>query len=152
MRWITPWKAPCRPPGQVPGSSICWVCVRQGFVVVNIISPLRPPEQQANRSAQYELKVIRRIVQYKGTLTLEEQGEFLRKRSSFRRKNKLENGGRRRSSGNGRTAAVFCGLLDTSACEKLTNISVYIWQSKTEWHAKRPIFARILRNTATLIK
>ncbi len=53
------------------------VCVRQGFVVVNIISPLRPPEQQANRSAQYELKVIRRIVQkYKGTLTLEEQGEF----------------------------------------------------------------------------
>ena len=39
------------------------VCVRQGFVVVNIISPLRPPEQQASRSAQYELKVIRRIVQ-----------------------------------------------------------------------------------------
>ena len=48
------------------------VCVRQGFVVVNIISPQRPPEKQANRSAQYELKVVKRIVQkYKGTLTLE---------------------------------------------------------------------------------
>ena len=60
------------------------VCVRQGFVVVNIISPLRPPEQQANRSAQYELKVIRRIVQkYKGTLTLEEQGEFFAEKIIF---------------------------------------------------------------------
>ena len=60
------------------------VCVRQGFVVVNIISPLRPPEQQANRSAQYELKVIRRIVQkYKGTLTLEEQGEFFAEKFIF---------------------------------------------------------------------
>ena len=60
------------------------VCVRQGFVVVNIISPLRPPEQQANRSAQYELKVIRRIVQkYKGTLTLEEQGKFFAEKIIF---------------------------------------------------------------------
>ena len=60
------------------------VCVRQGFVVVNIISPLRPPEQQANRSAQYELKVIRRIVQkYKGALTLEEQGEFFAEKIIF---------------------------------------------------------------------
>ena len=60
------------------------VCVRQGFVVVNIISPLRPPEQQANRSAQYELKVIRRIVQkYKGTLTLKEQGEFFAEKIIF---------------------------------------------------------------------
>lgn len=60
------------------------VCVRQGFVVVNIISPLRPPEKQANRSAQYELKVIRRIVQkYKGTLTLEEQGEFFAEKIIF---------------------------------------------------------------------
>ena len=60
------------------------VCVRQGFVVVNIISPLRPPEQQASRSAQYELKVIRRIVQkYKGTLTLEEQGEFFAEKIIF---------------------------------------------------------------------
>lgn len=24
MRWITPWKAPCRSPGQSAGSSICW--------------------------------------------------------------------------------------------------------------------------------
>ena len=60
------------------------VCVRQSFVVVNIISPLRPPEQQANRSAQYELKVIRRIVQkYKGTLTLKEQGEFFAEKIIF---------------------------------------------------------------------
>ena len=60
------------------------VCVRQGFVVVNIISPLRPPEKQANRSAQYELKVIKRIVQkYKGTLTREEQGEFFAEKIIF---------------------------------------------------------------------
>ena len=60
------------------------VCVRQGFVVVNIISPLRPPEKQANRSAQYELKVVKRIVQkYKGTLTLEEQGEFFAEKIIF---------------------------------------------------------------------
>ena len=44
----------------------------------------RPPEKQANRSAQYELKVIRRIVQkYKGTLTLEEQGEFFAEKIIF---------------------------------------------------------------------
>ena len=60
------------------------VCVRQGFVVVNVISPLRPPEKQTNRSAQYELKVIRRIVQkYKGTLTLEEQGAFFAEKIIF---------------------------------------------------------------------
>lgn len=60
------------------------VCVRQGFVVVNIISPLRPSEKQANRSAQYELKVVKRIVQkYKGTLTLEEQGEFFAEKIIF---------------------------------------------------------------------
>ena len=54
------------------------------LLVVNIISPLRPPEQQASRSAQYELKVIRRIVQkYKGTLTLEEQGEFFAEKIIF---------------------------------------------------------------------
>ena len=54
------------------------------LLVVNIISPLRPPEQQANRSAQYELKVIRRIVQkYKGTLTLKEQGEFFAEKIIF---------------------------------------------------------------------
>ena len=53
-------------------------------MVANIISPLRPPEKQANRSAQYELKVIRRIVQkYKGTLTLEEQGEFFAEKIIF---------------------------------------------------------------------
>ena len=45
---------------------------------------MRPPEQRANRSAQYELKVIRRIVQkYKGTLTLEEQGEFFAEKIIF---------------------------------------------------------------------
>ena len=53
------------------------VCVRQGFVVVNVISPARPPEQEANRTALYELKVMKRIVQkYKGTLTTEEQNGF----------------------------------------------------------------------------
>ncbi|MCI7277891.1 MAG: ATP-binding protein, partial [Faecalibacterium sp.] len=60
------------------------VCVRKGFVLANIIIPLRPTEKQANRSAQYELKVIRRIVQkYKGTLTLEEQGEFFAEKIIF---------------------------------------------------------------------
>jgi len=34
----------------------------------------------------------------------------------------------------------FCGLLDTSACEKLTNISVHIWQSKTECARKTTDF------------
>lgn len=60
------------------------VCVRQGFVVVNIISPLRPPEQQANRSAQYELKVIRRIVQkYKGTLLWKNRASSLQEKIIF---------------------------------------------------------------------
>lgn len=53
------------------------VCMRQGFVVVNVISPVRAPEKNDNRTAQYELKVIKRIVQkYKGTLTTETQNEF----------------------------------------------------------------------------
>ena len=53
------------------------VCVRQGFVVVNVISPARAPEQETNRTALYELKVMKRIVQkYKGTLTTEEQNGF----------------------------------------------------------------------------
>lgn len=53
------------------------VCVRQGFVVINVISPARTAEASANRTAQYELKVVKRIVQkYKGTLTTETQNEF----------------------------------------------------------------------------
>lgn len=66
----------------------------------------------------------------------------MRKRSSFRCKNKVkktaaaaevpETEGLRRFS--------FCGLLDTSACEKLTNISVHIWQSKTECARKTTDF------------
>lgn len=53
------------------------VCMRQGFVVINVISPARPAEAAANRSAQYELKVVKRIVQkYKGTLTTETQNDF----------------------------------------------------------------------------
>ena len=84
MHWIMLWKARCRPLARSAGVIDLLVCVRQGFVVVNIISPLRPPEQRANRSAQYELKVIRRIVQkYKGTLTLEEQGEFFAEKIIF---------------------------------------------------------------------
>lgn len=53
------------------------VCMRQGFVVINVISPARTAEASANRTAQYELKVVKRIVQkYKGTLTTETQNEF----------------------------------------------------------------------------
>lgn len=53
------------------------VCMRQGFVVVNVISPARTAEKADSRTAQYELKVIKRIVQkYKGTLTTETQNEF----------------------------------------------------------------------------
>ena len=53
------------------------VCVRQGFVVVNVISPERPPEQEEKRTTLYELKVLKRIVQkYKGTLTTEKQNGF----------------------------------------------------------------------------
>ena len=53
------------------------VCVRQGFVVINVISPALPPEEKERRTAQYELKVMKRIVQkYKGTLTTEDQNGF----------------------------------------------------------------------------
>lgn len=53
------------------------VCVRQSFVVVNVISPERPPETADTRTTQYELKVLKRIVQkYKGTLTTETQNGF----------------------------------------------------------------------------
>ena len=53
------------------------VCVRQGFVVINVISPARPPEQEEKRATLYELKVLKRIVQkYRGTLTTEEQNGF----------------------------------------------------------------------------
>lgn len=53
------------------------VCVRQQFVVINVISPARAPEAAATRTEAYELKVIRRIVQkYNGTLTTETQNGF----------------------------------------------------------------------------
>lgn len=53
------------------------VCRRQGFAVINVISPARPAEAAASRTAQYELKVVKRIVQkYKGTLTTETQNDF----------------------------------------------------------------------------
>ena len=53
------------------------VCVRQGFAVVNLISPTRPPEKEETRTAQYELKVVKRIVnKYKGTLTTEQKDGF----------------------------------------------------------------------------
>ncbi len=47
------------------------VCVRQSFIVINVISPAREPEAAATRPPEaYELKVLRRIVQkYSGTLT-----------------------------------------------------------------------------------
>lgn len=60
------------------------VCVRQGFVVINVISPLRPPEKRESRPTQYELKVLKRIVQkYKGTLTMETQGDFFAEKIIF---------------------------------------------------------------------
>ena len=58
----------------------------------------------------------------------------MRKRSSFRCKNKLrerqppQNFRKRKSCG----GFLFCDLLDTSVCEKYTNISVHIWEPKTE--------------------
>ena len=131
------------------------VCVRQGFVVVNIISPLRPPEQQANRSAQYELKVIRRIVQkYKGTLTLEEQGEFFAEKSSFRCKNKLRN---RQPPQYFRNRKSCGGFLFTACWIHLLVKNIQIYQfvfgsEKPNAHAKRPIFAGILRKLVALIK
>ena len=53
------------------------VCVRQSFIVINVISPAREPEAAATRTEAYELKVLRRIVQkYSGTLTTETQNGF----------------------------------------------------------------------------
>ena len=53
------------------------VCVRQNFVVINVISPEREVQMGDNRSLNYEIKVIRRIVQkYKGTLTTETKNKF----------------------------------------------------------------------------
>lgn len=53
------------------------VCVRQGFVVVNVISPDRPAETADTRATHYAVKVTNRIVQkYKGTLTTESQNGF----------------------------------------------------------------------------
>lgn len=53
------------------------VCVRQNFVVINVISPAREAEMLTTRTETYELKVLRRIVQkYNGTLTTEVQNGF----------------------------------------------------------------------------
>ena len=53
------------------------VCVRQSFIVINVISPAREPEAAATRTEAYELKVLRRIVQkYSGILTTETQNGF----------------------------------------------------------------------------
>lgn len=53
------------------------VCVRQSFVVINVIGPAREPEEAVTRTEAYELKVIRRIVlKYGGTLTTETQNGF----------------------------------------------------------------------------
>lgn len=53
------------------------VCVRQSFVVINVISPEREVQMGDNRTLNYEIKVIKRIVQkYKGTLTTETRSGF----------------------------------------------------------------------------
>lgn len=53
------------------------VCVRQNFVVINVISPEREVQMGDNRTLNYEVKVIKRIVQkYKGTLTTETKNGF----------------------------------------------------------------------------
>ena len=51
------------------------VCKRQGFTVINIISPVvTEAPARAARQHNYELKVMRRIVQkYNGTMTTENQ-------------------------------------------------------------------------------
>ena len=51
------------------------VCMRQNFVVIHVISPAR--DEAGNRTARYELKVLKQIVQkYKGTLTTETENGF----------------------------------------------------------------------------
>ena len=46
-------------------------------MVVNVISPDRPPEAADTRATHYAVKVTNRIVQkYKGTLTTESQNGF----------------------------------------------------------------------------
>lgn len=53
------------------------VCMRQNFVVINVISPEREVQMGDNRTLNYEIKVIKRIVQkYKGTLTTETRSGF----------------------------------------------------------------------------
>ena len=53
------------------------VCVRQGFVVIRVICPQRSETTRESRPAQYELKVMKHIVQkYHGTLTQEEKDGF----------------------------------------------------------------------------
>ena len=51
------------------------VCMRQNFVVIHVISPAR--DETGDRTARYELKVLKQIVQkYKGTLTTETENGF----------------------------------------------------------------------------
>ena len=54
------------------------VCKRQGFAVMNIIAPAEvEPPARAARQQNYELKVMRRIVQkYGGTMSLEDQNNL----------------------------------------------------------------------------
>ena len=54
------------------------VCKRQGFTVINIISPVvTEAPARAARQHNYELKVMRRIVQkYSGTMATEPRGEL----------------------------------------------------------------------------
>ena len=66
----------------------------------------------------------------------------MRKRSSFRCKNKLRNRQPPQNFRKGKSCGgfLFCDLLDTSACEKYTNILVYIWKQKTECARKTTDF------------
>ena len=51
------------------------VCMWQNFVVIHVISPAR--DEAGDRTARYELKVLKQIVQkYKGTLTTETENGF----------------------------------------------------------------------------
>ena len=54
------------------------VCKRQGFAVINIIAPVEvEPAARAARQHNYELKVMRRIVQkYGGTMSLVDQNNL----------------------------------------------------------------------------
>ncbi|MGN0707882.1 MAG: GHKL domain-containing protein [Faecalibacterium sp.] len=53
------------------------VCVRQSFIVINVISPEYPYPEEVERILQYEQKVLKNVVKkYHGTLTMDVENGF----------------------------------------------------------------------------